>query len=134
MFFKKSHNVQTHELQECIICFDEINYESKVECCGKYMHYSCLEIWRDEVNNCPHCRHPEPILNEKLPFFKKVLQKIKNIPRVFRRYERTIRVIKNLGVALSFSIFIGLIAGSPIAGGFIFLMIVASMLFVQLFN
>ncbi|GLA35796.1 hypothetical protein AnigIFM63309_001177 [Aspergillus niger] len=43
---------------ECSICMDavELGTEVTVLPCSHWFHYSCIELWLNQHNTCPHCR------------------------------------------------------------------------------
>ncbi|RAL10631.1 putative RING finger domain protein [Aspergillus homomorphus CBS 101889] len=43
---------------ECSICMDnvEVGTEVTVLPCKHWFHYSCIELWLNQHNTCPHCR------------------------------------------------------------------------------
>lgn len=45
---------------ECSICMDavEIGTEVTVLPCTHWFHYTCIEMWLNQHNTCPHCRRP----------------------------------------------------------------------------
>jgi len=44
--------------QDCIICFEKINYyDLKVQkCCNKFFHFKCINQWFKTKKTCPLCR------------------------------------------------------------------------------
>ncbi|PLB40165.1 putative RING finger domain protein [Aspergillus candidus] len=54
---------------ECSICMDAVDIGTEVTVlpCTHWFHYTCIEMWLNQHNTCPHCRRPIDIPNETEP-------------------------------------------------------------------
>ena len=54
-----NNNIIDLSVNSCFICLDD-NVDTRLLCCKKTIHYSCLQEWWNsninETNICPHCR------------------------------------------------------------------------------
>ena len=56
-WFCKGNTINT--VEECTICFEEINKKNKgykAQCCANYYHHKCINDWLAEHNTCPTCK------------------------------------------------------------------------------
>ncbi len=54
-----SSNIHPHEMDKCLICWDELLPGTAAKCfrCNIYMHAHCEKQWRGDKGycKCPHC-------------------------------------------------------------------------------
>lgn len=53
----KKFNQKYIELEECVICMDNINENVYELPCSHIFHKECLEMWAEKNYDCPVCRH-----------------------------------------------------------------------------
>lgn len=83
----------------CMICFDELNKKTIVECCKSSFCFSCISKWMLQKEDCPNCRsalvakqffvvqsidiNPGSLLNEETgPNYSKM----ENLKRILKQY------------------------------------------------
>lgn len=95
---KKNTDDVKDEAPECVLCQQEIRNETKtkVECCGKYFHFSCLFKnvlggYGQNARKCPACRSEFPeysVLPKSVLWlrnlFRNVSERFQNFSKRFR--------------------------------------------------
>lgn len=75
-------------MEECIICFDDIENNTKInnihlECCNNYVHDYCLQKWislninkNKDINLCIYCKKNNITITNTINNYKQLLSNI----------------------------------------------------------